>query len=124
MRVVLSIKPQFAEKILSGVKRFEFRRAVFTRPNVRRVLIYATAPCSRVVGEFCVDQILSLTPDELWNQTRLAAGIEKSEFDDYFSGTHTAYALKIGSTRRFRTPLELKAHFGLARPPQSFCYVP
>ena len=29
MKVLLSIKPEFAEKILNGTKRFEFRKGIF-----------------------------------------------------------------------------------------------
>jgi predicted transcriptional regulator len=29
MKVLLSIKPQFAEMIFSGTKKYEFRRSVF-----------------------------------------------------------------------------------------------
>ena len=29
MKVVLSIKPQFANKIFDGTKKFEFRKAIF-----------------------------------------------------------------------------------------------
>ncbi|MBI6731014.1 ASCH domain-containing protein, partial [Pseudomonas amygdali] len=42
MKVLLSIKPEYAEKILQGEKRFEFRKSVFKNPDVRTVVIYAT----------------------------------------------------------------------------------
>jgi predicted transcriptional regulator len=38
MKVVLSIKPGFAEKIFSGEKKFEFRRAIFKDRSVKTVL--------------------------------------------------------------------------------------
>ena len=62
MKILLSIKPEFAEKILDGTKKFEFRRRVHTRPEVKSVIIYATMPVGRVIGEFSIERIeLALT---------------------------------------------------------------
>ena len=36
MKVLLSIKLQYAEAILSGRKRYEYRRAIFKRPGSAR----------------------------------------------------------------------------------------
>lgn len=43
MKVLLSIKPEFAEKIFSGEKKFEFRRSIFKDKTVKTVLVYASA---------------------------------------------------------------------------------
>ena len=34
MKALLSIKPEFADKIFAGTKRYEFRRAVFKKEGV------------------------------------------------------------------------------------------
>lgn len=55
MRVyVISIKPQFAEKIYSGEKEFEFRKKPPTNLDAL-YLIYETAPVSKITGcvKFC-----------------------------------------------------------------------
>jgi len=122
-RLLLSIKPKFAHAILDGQKRFEFRRALFRREGIVRVIIYASSPEQKVVGEFLIEDVLSLAPDSLWRLTRAYAGIDKSYFDRYFAGRNQAHAIKIGKPTRYREPLDLKKDFGVARPPQSFCYV-
>ena len=33
MKILLSIKPEFAEKIFSGSKKYEFRRRIFKAPG-------------------------------------------------------------------------------------------
>ena len=48
MRVLLSIKPEFAEKILNGAKRYEFRKQAFAQP-VEAVVLYATKPVGKIV---------------------------------------------------------------------------
>jgi predicted transcriptional regulator len=122
-RVLLSIKPGFANDILDGKKRFEFRRLLFRRENVTRVVIYASTPEQRVIGEFKIGALLSLSPDDLWSKTRRFAGIDREQFDSYFAGKVQAHAIKVSAPVRYRRPLDLFRDFGLCRPPQSFCYV-
>jgi predicted transcriptional regulator len=122
-RVLLSIKPEFAYAILNGTKHFEFRRALFRREDVDRVIIYASSPERLVIGEFLIEGILSLAPNELWSLTCEHAGIDKARFDLYFSGKKEAHAIQVHSPKRYRRPLDLKRDFGITRPPQSFCYL-
>ena len=121
--VLLSIKPRFADAILNGIKFFEFRRSLFRNRDVQRVLIYASSPIQRVVGEFMIDDILTMAPAELWEITCGGSGIDRQYFDEYFAGRETAHALKVSEPRRYAKPLELRSHFSIDRPPQSFCYI-
>jgi predicted transcriptional regulator len=122
-RVLLSVKPQFAEAILAGTKTFEFRRLLFKREDVRTIVIYASSPTRKVVGEFTLDKVLTLKLDELWATTCNGSGIERSYFDEYFEGRSTGHALKVKETRRYRSPRCLRKDFGISHPPQSFCYI-
>ena len=51
MNVILSIKPEFVEKIFSGEKQYEYRKVLF-KQKVDTVYIYASRPISKIVGEF------------------------------------------------------------------------
>ena len=64
MNALLSIKPEFVEKIFSGEKRFEFRKSAF-RQDISCVIVYATSPVRRIVGEFEVEEILQAPPRKL-----------------------------------------------------------
>lgn len=121
--VLLSIKPEFAELIFMGSKQFEFRRRVFKNRNVRKIVVYASSPVSKVIGEFDIEDILEREIDQLWEETKEYSGIQKEYFEAYFSGKETGYAIKIGKTREYQSPLELEAHFNVKRAPQSFVYV-
>jgi predicted transcriptional regulator len=123
MRVLLSVKPRFADAILAGDKTFEFRRALFKREDVRTVVLYASSPICKVVGEFALDDVLSLGIDALWGATRHGGGIDKAFFYQYFEGRTVGHALKVRRARRYRSPLCLRGDFGISHPPQSFCYV-
>jgi predicted transcriptional regulator len=122
--VLLSIKPHFVEKIFAGLKRYEFRRVIFKSKNVSKVVVYASHPVQRVVGEFEVGGVLALEQDKLWEQTKRYSGIERDYFDDYFADKKTAYAIKIKNVKRYERPLKLNRFFPSTRPPQSFMYLP
>lgn len=123
MKVLLSIKPEYANKILSGEKRFEFRKAIFKDPNVRTVVIYATKPVGKVIGEFEIESVLSACPETLWHKTKRFSGITRLFFDEYFMGRETAYAIQVKSVQKYHTPLDLKSVLPHNFPPQSFCYL-
>jgi predicted transcriptional regulator len=122
-RVLLSVKPKFAEAILAGEKTFEFRRALFRSPDVTTVVLYASSPTCQVVGEFTIDEVLSQGLDALWKSTCKGGWIERSYFDQYFDGCLTGYALKVKRAKRYSVPLCLRKDLGIERPPQSFRYL-
>jgi predicted transcriptional regulator len=123
--VLLSIKPTFADRIFYGdkPKRFEFRRRLFANREVKKIVVYVTAPVSKVIGEFDIDDIIALEPECLWEETQEYSGISKEFFDAYFEGRPTGFAIKIGKTHIYKEPLELKADFNVKAAPQSFVYV-
>lgn len=123
MKVLLSIKPEYAEKILAGEKRFEFRKVVFKNPSVRTVVIYATMPVGKVIGEFDIDEIISASPSEIWDLTVQYSGITKLFFNEYFHGREIAHAIKIKKTKRYDKPIDLLNILPHGIAPQSFCYL-
>ena len=121
MKAIISIRPNYAEQILNGTKQFEYRKTAIKQP-VSSVLIYATYPIHKVIGEFTFSHIISTTPEALWQQTQHAAGLTKDDYDHYFSGRKVAHALVITSITRYPQPLELEKHYGIYYAPQSFMY--
>ena len=66
MKVVLSIKPEFAYKIFDGSKKFEFRKSIFKNEKVTSVIVYASSPVQQVIGEFEIEDILNYDLQTLW----------------------------------------------------------
>lgn len=123
MKVLLSIKPEFVEKILTGEKKFEFRKNRFRKENITSVVIYSTMPVGMVVGEFEVITILQDTPELLWKKTNSHAGIDKSFFDEYYEEKILAYAIKIGKVKEYKRPLSLSELGENITAPQSYRYL-
>jgi predicted transcriptional regulator len=123
MKVLLSIKPEFANKIFSGSKKFEFRKSIFRNKNISKIVVYASAPVQRVIGEFEIEDILASDPNSLWEKTHTQAGISKSFFDSYFKSRDIGYAIKIRDTVKYENPLLLSENFNIRYAPQSFLYL-
>ncbi|MDY0324810.1 MAG: hypothetical protein RBQ87_01385 [Candidatus Cloacimonadaceae bacterium] len=122
MRVLLSIKPEFAERIFDGSKRYEFRRAIFKNPDIKIVVVYASSPVQLVIGEFEIETILSDAPENLWEKTQEFSGISEEFFFNYFSERTVGFAIKVKKARRYQRPRCLRKSYNVS-PPQSFCYV-
>lgn len=121
--VLLSIKPEFADKIFRGEKQYEYRRTLFACVSVKKVIVYATSPISQVVGEFEVDDIISMSKHALWKSTRNFSGITWRYFSEYFKGKTRCHAIKVKNPMRYSSPIPLCEASGLTHPPQSFAYV-
>jgi type I restriction enzyme S subunit len=125
MNVLLSIKPEFAEKILSGKKRYEFRKQRFSDPSaIDTIILYASSPVQKIVGMFSISDIIPERPRILWNRFRDESGIDSYErFAEYFDDTDTGYAIEIDDVVRFDEPIDPWRHVDDFRPPVSFQYV-
>lgn len=119
--ILLSINPEYVERIFSGKKRYEFRKRLANR-KVDRILIYSTAPTKQVVGEVQIIETISSSPSELWERTKKFAGISRDKYRKYFKGCKIAYAYQLGQVIRYDPPKEL-SEFNVSQPPQSFIYL-
>lgn len=122
MKVLLSIKPEFAEKIFNGTKKYEFRKCIFKKKDIDKVVVYVSSPVQRVVGEFDIETILNDDVDSIWNQTKKASGITEDFYRLYFAHRETAYAIKIGHVSRYQQSKKL-SDFNIGFAPQSFVYL-
>jgi predicted transcriptional regulator len=121
MKVVLSIKPEFAFKIFDGTKKFEFRKAIFKNTKIKTVIVYASSPVQQVIGEFDIEKIINKDIDSLWELTQNFSGITEEYFYQYFGDRSDGFAIQIKKTKKYRQPKCLRADYNLF-PPQSFAY--
>jgi predicted transcriptional regulator len=122
MNILLSIKPEYAQAILDEKKRFEFRRVIFKDKSVKTVVMYASYPLKKIVGEFDVDGIISVNTEELWVRTESYAGISRAYYDDYFRNRIIGNAIIIGGVKKYCEQKELSS-LNIKRAPQSFMYI-
>ena len=74
--MLLSVKPEFVSKILSGEKCWEFRRVLWNDISGKFVYVYASAPVKRVVARFQYSTVYAnYSRAELWRLACEGAGI-------------------------------------------------
>lgn len=122
MKVLLSIKPEYVKKIFDGTKKYEFRKSLFRRNDIKFIVIYASAPIKRVVGEFEIDDILSDDVNAVWEKTKRYSGISKEFYNSYFQKKKVANAIQIGHLTIYKKTRAL-SYYNLTQAPQSFCYI-
>lgn len=120
--IVLSIHPRHVENILSRKKSIEVRKT-----NIKyifegdRIYLYATAPIKKVVGH-CLFwsrwMFTSDCPEWAFEETCLTW----EELKAYIPWPQFGLFIEVRAPTRYSEPKDL-SDFGLARPPQSFCYV-
>lgn len=124
MKVLLSIRPEFVEEIIKGKKKFEYRKKIFRRTDVQSIVVYATKPYGKIVGEFEIAEIIEQRVDDLWKETQQHSGITKEDFYDYFSNHEKGFAIKINNFIIYERPLDLnELDSNIKVAPQSFCYL-
>ena len=135
-KVLISIRPQFCERILNGEKIIEFRKNAPKLNPPFTCIIYCSKGSGKdtynvthgkVVGEFTCDKIESFEvagsgkiPD--WENLNLCRGTLSPEaISEYVGNGKTGYAWNIKDLKIYGEPKELSS-LGLSRPPQSWCY--
>lgn len=124
--IVLSLKPRFAESILTGSKTVELRRIAPRINRPTRALLYATTPVRALLGECLITDVESLELKALWNRHGRRTGLLYPEFQQYFRGVEVGAALMLENPQSFSRRIslqDLRAKPGSFRPPQSFAYV-
>ena len=120
-KIIISINPEHVENIINGTKKFEYRTKA-AKSDVKKIIIYETAPIKKVVAEAEIIEVLMMKPEDLWEETKEKSGISKSFFDSYFENREVAYAYRLGKVKVYKESKTLE-DFGLRCAPQSFAYV-
>lgn len=124
--MLVSIKPEFANRIFDGSKKIELRKS---SPNVNPgdlMIVYSTFPEMAVIGVCKIDTIIKSSPKEIWTNYSELLGIDKERFFDYYSDYNTAIGIVLKSAKRFKEiiPLKkIKENYPSFSPPQTFRYL-
>lgn len=120
-KIIISINPEHVENIIKGVKKYEYRTKA-AKQDISSIIIYETIPVKKIVAEVEIIEVLELSPEDLWDETKDFSGITKDFYDEYFRGREVAYAYKLGKIKVYKEPKSL-IDFGIKYAPQSFVYI-
>jgi predicted transcriptional regulator len=121
----ISVKPEFAKKIIAKEKKIELRKV---KPHVEigdYVIIYASSPLKSVIGFGTVQQIIETSPEQMWKKYSSILGIDKSRFEEYYAGKRRAIGIEFNEIQKI-TPIHLEDLRNVTpnfQPPQVYKYV-
>ena len=119
---LMSMHPRFAQLIIRGEKRVEFRKTRFQRP-VDQVIVYATNPVKAVVGFFEVKGVIYDDVHNLWREYGAEGQIDWVGFSRYYADRMRGVAIQIGKVTPLNQPALLPEIGENLMAPQSFTYL-
>ena len=121
--ILMSIKPQYVEMIVSGRKTVEIRKNAARASAGARIWIYATSPRQQVVASARLKAVAVATPAEIWGTFGDRTGIDRAEFDAYVRQAEVVSALCLTEVTSLDPPLCPRDEVPAFRPPQSYTFV-
>ncbi len=130
--MMLSIKPYYADLVLSGKKPLELRKQLI-RSTLKvqgcKTYLYASSPVKKVIGECTIvserfdlkrqKELEYYHGDQYYDKICSDACIS---FEDYIGKYKRYEHYTIHHPRRYPVPFDLSS-FGINSPPQSYCYL-
>lgn len=127
LRLLLAIKPEFGDRLLSGKKTIEIRRRFHGRWQGSRAALYSSSPDRALIGEATIGEVKSAPPDEIWEEYGDRIGCTREDFDSYTSSCGQVYAINICEVIPYASRIPVCQFEYLLEeeltPPQSHCEV-
>lgn len=121
-KILMPINPKYVDEILSGRKKYEYRKIKAKKDNIDSMIIYSTSPVMKVVAEVTITNTLEGTPQEIWDITKEYSGVTHDFYNSYYKDKNKAIAYEIGKINKYNIPKEL-SEIGINYVPQSFVYM-
>lgn len=96
---IISLKPRYAELVVSGKKSVELRNRIVRLNPGTTVWIYATLPVGRIVAFAEVESIVHGKPTLIWRSFKKDICIDKTLFDSYTKDRERVSAVKLTAVR-------------------------
>lgn len=126
--LIISVKPEYAIKILKREKTIELRKCAPKRVGKDGyILIYVTAPVKELWGVYKIENIIKENPNTLWENFGKQTGITKQEFNDYYKENKNAFGIQLQEVKNlFKHSIKLDSLKNLIpgfMPPQTYSYI-
>lgn len=126
--LLISVKPEYAIKIIKGEKTIELRKCAPKKVGKNDyILIYVTAPVKEIWGFYKIENIIEEKPNTLWEKFGEKTGITKQEFNDYYRENKSAFGIELQEVKNlFKHSIKLDSLKNLIpgfMPPQTYSYI-
>ncbi|MCV3734313.1 F0F1 ATP synthase subunit alpha [Ureaplasma miroungigenitalium] len=120
--IMVSVSPEEAEALFENEKPVLFFKVTPVQP-VERVIVYATAPVKKVVGEFDLEEIKILNPRTAWRTYGANSVIKTAkEFNAYFANNSEAHVIIASAIYKYSNPKTLDK-YDIKKGPSGFTYL-
>lgn len=123
-QLLLSLKVENAEKILSGSKSVEIRRRFSKEWENKRATLYASRPIGALVGEADIKRVVVGKPEHIWHEFGHMVDCRREDYDSYIGNVTKVFALVLDNVTTFseRIPISQLSHLldETLSPPQSY----
>jgi len=125
--LLISIKPDYAEKIFHKKKTVEIRKKFSQKWIGHKAAVYASHPISGVIGDVKIENVIQDSPENIWNMYENEIGCTKEQFNNYIGCVDYIYAIQLSEINAYSQVLTLKDMTGISRtklsPPQTYTYL-
>jgi len=91
--LLFSLKPQFADLVINGEKRVEFRRRFSTNMEGALAYFYISSPIKCIMFSSMLSKVHYSNVNDLWKQFHSIGGVSEKAYFTYFDGTNNGYAI-------------------------------
>ena len=119
--ILMSIKPEYVDKIFFGNKKYEYRKKL-CKENINKIIVYSSSPVKKVIGELIIKQVLYDKKKNIWDKTNIYGGISKEKYDKYYDKCDYAVAYEIEKVVLYDNPKNLN-DYNIKTAPQSYVYL-
>ena len=105
--LLISVRPKFAIRIMSGKKIVELRRLRPKASSGDNLLFYISSPDKSLGAIAKIQKITNSSLDILWEEVKEKASVTHEEFLNYFEGKESGYAIYFSNIEKFHNPIEL-----------------
>jgi len=121
----MSIKPVFAEEILSGFKKYELRSFIGSIGSGDLVVLYASSPLKAIVGKFVAGRSWTTSFSDVVRLVRegVLEGVTKRDLEFMAGRKRRLLVIEVLNPARFPRPVslsEVRRHVPGFRPPMSY----
>jgi len=109
---LMPIKPKFAYRIFTGIKKYDLRKTLESKPPIRtgdRVILYVSEGVKAFMGEYTVGEVIIGPTNYIIKvlSRNPASGLSNEDFE-YIKGSPLALAMEVVNPVLYRKPVDLK----------------
>jgi len=122
--LLFSLKPRFADSIINGEKRVEFRRRFSRGMETSLAYFYISSPVRCIMFSSVLSKVHHSDVNDLWKRFSPIGGISEKDYFTYFNGTRNGYAIELDNVKMLSKTMSLDLirdrYMPSFQPPQSF----